>query len=181
MLKSLSLSFVLVLTTAACGGGAKTAPTPAAPIADTAPVAASGTTLALAEMKLVDVNKNKAILIHKDGTIEFEGQKPAKVTADGKLVKADTGEVFFQLQPDGSIKTADGTDVGVKISPDGALTMGDKTISLDDTGLLVGGNPNAPQMKVEGATDANLKRTAMFVLVVITAPAAPPAAPPTQQ
>jgi hypothetical protein len=171
MLKQLS---IVVLLAAACGGSNK-APvdTTKAPVDTTATGGAqAGVQLALGEMKLIDVNKNKAILIHADGTIEVDGAKRAKITSDGKILAVDSGEVGFALQVDGSVKGADGKDVGVIVGADGAITMGETVVSLDPTGAVIGGNPKAPKMRVEGATDAGLKRTAMFVLVALSSPSA---------
>ena len=166
MMKSLSLAFLLAAT--ACGGGSKTAePTTPTTTATATPTAAA-TTISIAEMKLWDVNKNRALIIHADGLIEVDGHKPAKVTADGKIVKADTGEVGFTLESDGSVKGPNGLDLGAKISADGTLAIKGQTISVDDKGMLVGGNEGAPPMRIEGATDVNLKRTALFVLVALT-------------
>jgi hypothetical protein len=164
MMKSLTLVFALAAT--ACGGGSKKAEPTTAPITTTAPTAAAGT-LTIAEMKLWDVNKNRALIIHADGLIEVDGRKPAKVTADGKIVKADTGEVGFTLEADGSVKGPNGVDTGAKISADGTLAIKDQTITIDDKGMVIGGNEKAPPLKIEGATDANLKRTALFVLVAM--------------
>ncbi len=165
MIKSLSL--VLALAATACGGGSKKPEPTTPPTTATAPAAAT-TTLALGEMKLWDVHKNRALLIHADGLIEVDGHKSAKVTADGKIVKADTGEVGFTLEADGTVKGPDGVDTGAKISADGTLAIKGQTITVDATGMLVGGNEGAPPLKIEGATDANLKRTALFVLVALT-------------
>lgn len=161
-----SLAFVLVLVAAACGGSSKPATTPENTQTEVA------SQLALAEMKLIDVNdQNKALLIHADGTIEVEGKKPAKVTPDGKLVALETGETVLELQADGSIKDVKNNKVlEVKLSADGSVTMGDKTVSFDASGALIGGNPGAGQVRLEGAADARHRRTAMFVLVALTMP-----------
>jgi len=172
MMKTLSLALLLAAVTA-CGGGSKSAP--ATTTATTASMDAT-VELALAEMKVIDLNKNKALLIHADGTIELEGMKAARVTTDGKIVKIDTGEVGFTLSPSGAVSGPDGKDLGISLSADGVITTGDKTISIDAAGELIGGNPDAPRMKIEGATDVKLKRTALFVLIALTgsASAAPP-------
>ena len=176
-----TMTLVLVLAAAACGGSKKdeatTPPTTTQPQA--LPVEGATTTLALGEMKLWDVNKNKALIIHADGTIELEGTKAAKVTADGKIVKIDTGEVGFTLEADGSVKGPQGVDTGAKITADGTLTTGDKTITIGDDGMLAGGNASAPPLKIEGASDVNLKRTALFVLVALLGSADPAASSTT--
>lgn len=171
MRKILSL---ILLVTAACGGSPSRpveAPAAAAPSAPTAQ-------LGLGEIKLIDVDNNQAILIHADGTIELGGKKPGKVTPDGTLISVDTGEVVFKLSPDGAVTTADGKDLGIKLGADGAVTRGDKTVSIGASGELVGGDSPGPKLKIEGATDAKLKRTAMFVLIALTTPM--PAAAPAE-
>lgn len=134
-------------------------------------------TLELGEMKIIDVAKNVAISIHADGTIEYEGKIGAKVTAQGQIVN-DKGDVGFTLMADGSIKGPDGNIVDVTLSPEGSIKSGDKAISIKDDGTLDGANPDAPQMRVEGASTPGLKRTAMLVLIVLTTPEEPPQAPP---
>ncbi len=167
-MKRLALALVLA---AACGGGGtkKTDTTPTTDTTTTTPTGGA-VELELGELKLIDVSKNKALLVHADGTIELDGQKPAKVTKDGKIAKIDTGEVGFTLNADGTISGPDGKSVGVTLAADGTLTSGDKKISVDDAGKLVGANPAAPEMKIEGASTPGLKRTAMFVLVALTTP-----------
>ncbi len=165
-MKKLSIMFVLLA--AACGGSSHKKTTEN----NTTTVAASAAVqLELGEMKLVDVNKNKALVIHADGTIEYEGQTGIKVTTDGRIVKADTGEVGFQLNADGTIKGPDGQVMAdLTLSADAVIKSGDKTISLDASGSLIGGNPAAPQMRIEGATTPGMKRTALFVLIALTSP-----------
>jgi hypothetical protein len=126
-------------------------------------------TLELGEMKIVDINKNAAISIHADGTIEFDGQVGAKVTPQGQIVN-DKGDVGFTLFADGSIKGPDGKIENLSLSNDGVIKSGDRTISIKDDGTLDGSNPDAPQMRIEGATTPALKRSAMFVLIVLTTP-----------
>jgi len=159
MIKTLAIA--LLLGTAACGGGSKTEPTTPMAKTDGAP------SLALGEMKLTDVNKNKSISIHADGSIELDGTSPAKVTADGHIITVADNKTVMTLGADGTVKAADGTDLGVKISADGSLTMKDQTISIDEAGNVKGGNADAPPLKVEGATSPELKRTAMFVLLTL--------------
>ena len=151
MRKLLSL---VVAIAAACGAPA---PRPASP----APA------VALGELALVDVGKQQGIAIHADGTVEQHGVKLGKVTADGKLVTLDTGAVIVALAADGTVVGRDGASVGSRIADDGTLTTGTHTITIDATGELVGGEPGAPRLQVQGATSAGLKRTALLVLVAV--------------
>src|SRR5512139_912991 len=105
---AITIVIVIAIALLAAACSKKSEPTtPTGPGSGTAP-AAAGATLELGELKLIDVNKNKAVLVHADGEIEYEGMKGVKVTKDGKLVKSDTGEVGFTLLADGSIKGPDG-------------------------------------------------------------------------
>jgi hypothetical protein len=164
----------------ACGSKKPEATKPEPPPA----TATAGVALELGEMRLVDVGKDQAVLIHADGGIEFKGVKGATVTKDGKI-KNEEGQVGFELQPDGTIKGPTGHVIDVTLTAEGAIKSGDKTISVDDKGALVGSNPDAPQMRIEGATSAGLKRTAMFVLIALTTPEGEPepsgSAPPAPQ
>jgi hypothetical protein len=170
-MRTLSIAFVLLT---ACGGGTRKPETPTTP---TKVETAASLDLELGEMKLVDTNKSQALLIHADGSIEIDGKVPGKVTKDGKVVN-EKGEVGFTLNKDGTITGPDGTALGITLSSDGVITNGDKKISLDATGALLGGNPDAPQMKVEGADTPGKKRTAMFVLIAVLTPTGHGAEPP---
>ena len=171
----LSILFALL---AACGGGSKKSEptTTAATTTAQADVnatanananASAGAVLELGDIRLVDVNKNKALLIKANGDIELEGVVAAKVTPDGKIVNT-AGEVGFTLLPDGTVNGPDGKPLDVTLSTDAVIKSGDKSISLDANGSLVGANPAAPPMKVEGADTPGKRRTAMFVLIALT-------------
>ena len=181
-MKRIALAFALAASLAACKSKkADTTPPPAAGSAavGNANVAPDpNVKLELGDMKIVDVNQGKAVVLHANGDIEYEGQVGAKVTPNGQIVN-DKGEVGFTLMADGSIKGPDGHVVDVTLTPDGVIKSGDKAIPIKDDGTLEGANPEAPQMKIEGATTPGLKRTALFVLIVLTTPEEPPpAAPP---
>ena len=132
------------------------------------PTATAAVELELGEMKLIDVNKNEAVVIHADGSIDYPGIKGLTVSKDGKLSK--DGQVAMTLNADGTITMPDGKAAEVTLSAEAVVKSGDKIVSIDANGALLGGNPNAPQMKVEGATTTGLKRTALFVLIALTTP-----------
>jgi hypothetical protein len=166
-MKRLALAFVLLA--AACSSKK---PEPTTPTGGGA-TAATTVTLELGELKLIDLKQNAAVLVHATGAIEIPSEpefKGAKVTADGKIVKTETGEVGLTLMPDGTIQGPDGKLLDVTLSADGVIKSGDKTISVNADGTIAGANPDAPPMKIEGATTPGLKRTAMFVLIVLTMP-----------
>lgn len=153
----------LVLAIAACGGGSKK-PEPTTTAAVTAKAEVQ---LELGDIKLVDVKTNKAVIVHANGDIEIEGVKPVKVTTDGKLVNT-AGEVGFTLKSDGTVLGPDGKALDVTLSTDAVVKSGDKTISIDATGALLGSNPEAGEMRIEGADTPGKKRTALFVLIALT-------------
>ena len=160
------LAIALVLLASACGGKSRKPEQ----TTTTATVAASADVqLELAEMKLIDVKSQKAVLLHANGEIEIEnGVKPVKVTKDGKMVN-QAGEVGFTLKPDGTILGPDGKALEITLSADAVIKSGDKSISIDATGALIGSNPEAGEMKIEGADTPGKKRTALFVLIALTA------------
>ena len=163
---------IALLFAAACGSKKPETTTP--PTGSGSAVAATGVTLELGELKLVEVSNNKALSIHADGQIEYEGQTGVKVTRDGTIVN-DKGEIGFTLLADGAIKGPDGKVIDVTLTPDGVIKSNGKEISISADGTLSGANPEAPQMRIEGATTPGLRRTAMFVLIALTTPEeAPP-------
>lgn len=170
------LAIAFVLLAAACSSKKSEPTTPTG--GGAAVTATAGVTLELGEMKLVDLSKNKALVIRANGDIEYEGNTGVKVTKDGTIVN-DKGEVGFTLLPDGSIKGPDGKVIDVTLSAEGVIKTGDKAVSINADGTLLGANPDAPQMKVEGATTPGLKRTALFVLIALTTPDEAPAPAPT--
>lgn len=170
------LAFVLALAAAACGG--KSSSTPTTPEPPVTEKAANLSTLELGELKIVDTEKNEAVLVHADGKIEIGGNVIATITADGKL-KSPAGEELMMLEADGSLKVKSGQVPPIVFGPDSVTAEG-KTVTIDAEGKIVGGTDAAP-LKVEGATTPGLKRTALFVLLGLTMgssePPPPPAAP----
>ena len=138
---------------------------PAAPLTKTLPepvAPASG--LKLAEIT-VAYGGEVALKIHADGAIEAresDGSWKAvgKLSADGKFLVSDgsTGE----LEADGTFKTPQGP-APFKLDGD-ALVGGDKHITIDANGSLVGAESGSDKIKITGATDTGTKRTALLIL-----------------
>jgi mono/diheme cytochrome c family protein len=156
-IRFLALAASLLLG-AACGGGSQSAPPPEPP-----PEPAAPALVKIVAIKITD-SGGQSIQLHPDGKVELSGKgMVATMYADGRLVTADGKEI--KLGPDGSVSMG-GQKLPGTIGADGSLTVGDKTVSIGDDGTLQGGNPNAPQIKIEGATDADSKKAAMFLLIL---------------
>ena len=165
------ISAVLVSLLLACAS--KPAPTTTAPPATTTapPATTASTPFTLVELKILD-GDDPGFMLHADGRIEMnhrrhKGDAPSwqpagKLTADGKLVK-DDGTEAGALQPDGTFKLAKG-EAPFKFDGE-ALVAGDKRITIDDKGVVQGGNPGFA-IHVEGATDAGSRRAALLLLAV---------------
>jgi mono/diheme cytochrome c family protein len=156
------LALALVLEGAACGGGTQSAPPP-----EPQPEPAAPAILKITAIKITDQG-GQSIQLHEDGRVELSGKGVvATMYADGRLVTADGKEI--KLAPDGTVSLG-GEALPGKIGDDGSLTVGDKTVSIGPDGTLVGGNPQGPTMKVEGATEPMAKKAAMFLLVLTMPP-----------
>lgn len=155
------LGFALMLGMAACGGR----PSPAPAVAPAHPAL-----LTLGEMKLIDVKSKATVVFRADGNLQVDGSTKARVTADGKLF-ATNGEILFELQRDGTIMdVAYGKLLGgAIIEEDGSLSVSSSRFSIADSGELVGRDvaASASVIRIEGATSTGLKRTAMFVFVLL--------------
>jgi hypothetical protein len=140
----------------------------------TTPPAPASTPFTIVELKVLD-GDDPGFMLHADGRIEMnhrahKGDAPTwttvgKLTADGKLVKEDGTEVGA-LQPDGTFKLAKG-EAPFKFDGE-VLVSGDKRITVDDKGVIQGGNPGFA-LHVEGATDAGSRRAALLLLAIATA------------
>ncbi len=162
MWRGLAIAVVLGLT--ACGGS----PPAQEPVAAPAPAAR----LTLGEMT---VTAGASVLeVHADGRLVVKGKHQATVTTDGKLL-ATNGEPIFQLFPDGRVRDlAYEKTLNVVIGTDGTLTAGKDSFAIDPSGVLTGVAPGTPEIRITGATSTELRRTAMFVLVVVLMAGAKP-------
>jgi hypothetical protein len=160
----------MICAVIACGGGK------AATTTTTTTTAPAGGVLGLAELKFYEGDE-VGMKVHADGTIEIKNKswkqgEPAKeewqqlgtLTSDGKLTH--DGQVVGQLDADGSFKGADGQVAPFKLDGE-TLVAGDKKISIGDKGEFQGINEGFA-LRVDGATDASTKRTALLLLGLIS-------------
>jgi hypothetical protein len=100
----------------------------------------------------------------KDGKTSEEWQDVGSIGADGTLMH--DGKSHGMFKADGTFATNDGKTLPFHLDAD-TLVAGDKKITLDDKGVLQGGNPMPKPMRVEGATTPGLRRTALLVLALM--------------
>lgn len=154
------LSLLAVAGLLACGGKAVAKPQAAA-----APKASTTTTVELAELKFY-VGDDLGMQLHADGHVlvmtEAQWADIGRIATDGTITA-----------PDGSTRghiTADGSVVGPsgKAAPfhmEGTtLVLADRRFTIDDKGVLQGGEKMQAQTRIEGATTPGLKRTALVLL-----------------
>ena len=189
---------VLGLAGIGCGGsgGQEQETTPAAtvdPAATPAPEPAGPPHLKFAEMTIYE--GTKAIFkIHADGKTEVAGGAEPNVTwGEGPVVQADgtiqfKGQKVAKVEQDGTVKNLRTNEViPVKIGAD-TLTAsgpgGDVVLQIKEDGTIaVPGAPPDKNLRVEGATDAETRRTAIALIGAIflsgkaSAPAEPAPAP----
>ncbi len=163
---------LLIVLVAACGGSQPAPPTtPATPPPATG---AATTGITLCELKFYEGDVAR-LALHADGKLEanLRDDKPgstdtwtavAQLTADGKI--AHDGQSIGELRPDGTFVGPNGQTADFKMEGD-VLVAADKRVTLDDKGVLQGGNPGSDKLHVEGATDAASRRTALFILAVM--------------
>lgn len=180
------LLFVAAL--AACGGGHKPAPAEPTPTPSAAP-APTGP-WELGELKFYQGDE-LGMQLHANGHLEVKlvhgepGKPPEErwqdvgaVSPDGTVTAID-GKKHAEIKPDGSVVTQDGTTAPFHLEGE-TLVVSDKKITIDDKGILQGGNDMGKPMRIEGATTPGLKRTALVVLALImSAGEREPATPPT--
>lgn len=137
------------------------------------PAPAPGDVLGLGELELVDVNTRAVVRVLRDGTVEIQREpgKSFRVTVEGKAL-LPSGDLVLSLDADGTVRRPDGEPLGVRIAPDGtATTREGQQVAIDSHGNLRGGPLGARHVRVEGAATPGQRRTAMFAMVVLTAPA----------
>ncbi|HSN25902.1 MAG TPA: hypothetical protein VLT45_06435 [Kofleriaceae bacterium] len=167
------LLFVAAL--AACGGGHK--PAPAEPTATPAAAPAPTGPWELGELKFYQGDE-LGMQLHANGHLEVKlvhgepGKPPEErwqdvgaVSPDGTVTAID-GKKHAEIKPDGSVVTQDGGTAPFHLEGE-TLVVADKKITIDDKGILQGGNDMGKPMRIEGATTPGLKRTALVVLALI--------------
>jgi hypothetical protein len=165
------LSLCMAVALAACGGHKPTTAT------DTTAKTTDKTTavVELAELQFFSGDE-LGMKLHLNGHLEVKNmhseagktteawQDVGSIGADGTLTH--DGKTHGMFKADGTFATADGKTLPFKLDAD-TLVAGDKKITLDDKGVLQGGNPMPKPMRVEGATTPGLRRTALLVLALM--------------
>lgn len=105
--------------------------------------------------------------VQTDGTIVYKAQKVARVEADGTVKNLRTNEV---------VPVTIGQNTITAKGPGGEMTL---TIQDDGTIVIPGAPSPDKNLRVEGATDAETRRTAIAVLGVIFLTGREQAPPPT--
>ena len=181
------LSMVAVIGLAACGGGNKPAATSPTPAPETATATAKAGGIELAELKFYE-GDDLGMQLHANGHLEVKmthsaDGKPAEekwmdvgvLAADGSVSDAE-GKKHGEITADGSFKSPDGQTAPFHVEGE-TLVVGEKKITIDDKGILQGGNDMGKPMRIEGATTPGLKRTALVLLALLMASPEPQAAP----
>jgi hypothetical protein len=175
---------------AACGGASS--PTPAATpiaIAPASPVAgpAGAPVLGVAELQFFAKDQLVAQLT-RDGVFEVlvaaggkqSWNKIATVRPDGSIEGTD--HQLAHMRADGTVIDHDGSTAPFHFAGDVMVYGADHKIGLDPTGslLLDGAAPTDPaeQLHITGATDPNVRKTALLILaLLIAAPEVKPTRP----
>jgi hypothetical protein len=124
--------------------------------------------LELGELKLTEATRDDTLLLHADGSlVGADGVAIGSLDASGQLTIDHA--VGARLDPDGTIRGDGGTPLGPVLHPDGTVTLARRTLALDAAGNVTGGSPEAPKLRVTGATTPGLRRTALYVIVAIVA------------
>jgi hypothetical protein len=152
---------LLLVALVACGG---TTPAPTQP----AHAPATKPMIELAELEFY-AGADLGMKLHADGHLEVKAQNAwvdvGSVAADGTL-RAPDGTQRGHITADGSVVGPSGKAAPFRLEGE-TLVVADRKFTLDDKGLLQGGDLLQGPMRVEGATTPGLKRTALVVLATI--------------
>jgi hypothetical protein len=124
----------------------------------------------LGALKLTNERGNGLVLAADGAVPKVPGGEPVgTLRSDGQFVLT-SGRLGPKLEPDGHVVAANGQRFPVKIAEDGAvLAPNAEPVRFDDSGRLVGGNPDAPKTEVTGITPA-LRKAAAFLLILAAFP-----------
>lgn len=152
---------LLLVALVACGS---TTPAPT----QTAHAPATKPMIELAELKFY-AGADLGMQLHADGHLEVKAQTAwvdvGSLAADGTLSAPD-GTQRGHITADGSVVGPSGKTAPFHLEGE-TLVVADRTFTIDDQGLLQGGDLLQGPMRVEGATTPGLKRTALVVLATI--------------
>ena len=119
--------------------------------------------LAISEIRITE--KQQAIALHDDGTVELVNGAAKSVYGtlrrDGVFV--DFSGVVSKLLPDGSFTTGDGPSQFTL--RDETLTLGDRVVTFDDHNQLQG--MAGEDVKLEGVTGMETQRSALLLIGMI--------------
>lgn len=125
-------------------------------------------TIELAELKFY-AGADLGMQLHANGHLEVKAQAAwvdvGSVAADG-TISAPDGTQRGHITADGSVVGPSGKAAPFHLEGE-TLVVADRTFTIDDKGLLQGGDLLQGPMRVEGATTPGLKRTALVVLATI--------------
>jgi hypothetical protein len=124
--------------------------------------------LKLARLELSNA-RGETLLLDTDGSVsvpsESESRRVGTLSADGRFVAPD-GALIARLSPEGEVFAGDGAKLAVTIDAAGVVhPPNGGTLTFGDDGKLTGGNPNAPETRMQGLAPDN-RRTAAFLLVL---------------
>lgn len=152
---------LLLVALVACGS---TPPATTKP----APAPATKPMIELAELKFY-AGADLGMQLHANGHLEVKAQaawvEVGSLAADGTLSAPD-GTQRGHVTADGSVVGPSGKTAPFHLEGE-TLVVADRRFTLDDKGLLQGGDLLQGPMRVEGATTPGLKRTALVVLATI--------------
>jgi hypothetical protein len=126
--------------------------------------------LALGPLKLTNERGNGLVLAEDGAVSKVPGGEPVgTLRSDGQFVLT-SGRLGPKLELDGHVVMANGQRFPVRIAEDGAVEAANaEPVRFDESGRLVGGNPDAPKTEVTGLTPA-LRKTAAFLLILAAFP-----------
>jgi hypothetical protein len=122
----------------------------------------------LAELKFY-AGADLGMQLHTNGHLEVKAQNAwvdvGSIAADGTLSAPD-GTQRGHITADGSVVGPSGKAAPFHLEGE-TLVVADRKFTIDEKGLLQGGDVLQGPMRVEGATTPRLKRTALVVLATI--------------